>query len=259
MEIYYFIYETTNLINGKKYRGIHKTSNLDDGYLGSGIAFEKAIIKYGKQNFSREILEFCSSYDELIELEKLYVDDVWVRDHSNYNLKTGGQSAGILSEESKGKISETLKKKYANGEINIDFNFKPGHRTWNKGMKNIYKEETLNKIHESSKNRYDLNEDHPFKKNNVKGREPWNKGLKTGSQSDETKRKKSETLKERYKNQDHHSKGKEPWNKGKKGEQVAWNKGKKMKKYKCPHCEKETDISNGKRWHFDNCKLRPNV
>ena len=85
--IYYFIYETTNLINGKKYRGIHKTSNINDGYLGSGVAFENAVIKYGKQNFVREIIEFCSSYDELIALEKYYVNDEWVRDHSNYNLK----------------------------------------------------------------------------------------------------------------------------------------------------------------------------
>jgi hypothetical protein len=34
--------------NGKKYRGIHKTSKIEDGYLGSGIAFKKAIEKYGK-------------------------------------------------------------------------------------------------------------------------------------------------------------------------------------------------------------------
>lgn len=259
METYYFVYETTNLINGKKYRGIHKTNKLDDGYLGSGIAFEMALLKYGKQNFSREILEFCSSYDDLLELEKIYVDDKWVKDHSNYNLKTGGQSSGILSDESKSKISETLKKKYANGEINIDFNFKPGHEAWNKGMVNIYDEDTLIKISENSRNRYQLDENHPFKMNQIKRKDPWNKGLKTGPQSEDTKNKKSKTLKERYKEVEHHSKGKEPWNKGKKGEQIAWNKGKKMKKYKCPHCEKETDISNGKRWHFDNCKFKSNV
>lgn len=67
METYYIIYETTNEINGKKYRGIHKTNNINDGYLGSGIALEQALEKYGKQNFSRQILEFCSSYEELID------------------------------------------------------------------------------------------------------------------------------------------------------------------------------------------------
>jgi hypothetical protein len=58
--IYYFIYETTNIVNLKRYRGIHKTSKIEDGYLGSGTVLLNAIEKYGKQNFKREILEFYS-------------------------------------------------------------------------------------------------------------------------------------------------------------------------------------------------------
>jgi hypothetical protein len=64
--IYYILYETTNLVNGKKYRGIHKTENLEDGYLGSGYALLESVNKYGKENFTREVLRFCESYDELI-------------------------------------------------------------------------------------------------------------------------------------------------------------------------------------------------
>ena len=100
-KVFFFLYETTNLINGKKYRGIHKTDNLNDGYIGSGFALKLSVKKHGKQNFKREILEFCSSYNELLEKEKIYVDEKWVNDNSNYNIKTGGQSAGILSDESK--------------------------------------------------------------------------------------------------------------------------------------------------------------
>jgi acetyl-CoA carboxylase beta subunit len=68
------------------------------------------------------------------------------------------------------------------------------------------------------------------------------------------KKRRSDTLKERYKNQDHHLKGKDPWNKGKKGSQVGWNKGLEMEKIQCPYCDKFVDIANGKRWHFNNCK-----
>jgi hypothetical protein len=32
-EIRYVIYEITNLINNKKYRGAHKTDDIDDGYM----------------------------------------------------------------------------------------------------------------------------------------------------------------------------------------------------------------------------------
>lgn len=46
----YFIYETTNLKNGKKYIGKHY-GELNDSYLGSGTLLKKAIEKYGKESF----------------------------------------------------------------------------------------------------------------------------------------------------------------------------------------------------------------
>lgn len=243
--IYYFVYETTNVLNGKKYRGIHKTTKLEDGYFGSGVSLLNAIEKYGKKNFKREILEFCSSYEELIEREKFYVDEEWVRDYSNYNLKTGGQSSGLLSEESKSRISETLKKKYASGEI-----VKIGNKgiiPWCKGMK--MSSEFCEKISQSLKGRI------PWNKGKSGSQIAWNKGLETGPQTEESRKKKSESLKKRYSEQEHHCKGMEPWNKGTKGLQTAWNKGREMEKVECPHCGKLCDKLNAKKWHFDNCKL----
>lgn len=246
METFFILYKTTNLVNGKTYIGIHKTNNLEDGYLGSGFALTEAVEKHGRENFKREILEFCDSYDELLELEKIYVDIDWVRDKSNYNLKTGGQSSGILSEESKNKISETLKRKYKNGEIVINKRF--GIEPWNKGLNGVYSEEYKLKISEGLKGR------EPWNKGLKGAQVGWNKGLKLEPMTEEEKEKRSKTLKERYKNQEHHSKGVEPWNKGLKGAQVAWNKGVEMEKIECPHCGKLSDKGNAKRWHFDNCK-----
>ncbi len=88
--MYYFIYKTTNKINGKYYIGMHKTDNLEDGYLGSGIHFKRALEKYGKENFEREILEYCNSDEEMHLAEAKFVTEDVVNDKNSYNLKLGG-------------------------------------------------------------------------------------------------------------------------------------------------------------------------
>lgn len=245
-----FVYKTTNIINNKTYIGIHQTEDEGDGYLGSGIALKRAVKKYGKENFAREIISYHNSFDELLEVESEIVNEKWVRDRDNYNMKTGGQSAGILSEESRLKISKTLKRKYENGEIPKNYN-KPYIAT----------DEQNKQISETLKKRYETQEHHlkgyePWNKGKVGVQEPWNKGISTGPMSDEQKLQISETLKERYKNQEHPSKGTTPWNKYKTNLPSSWNKGKVMEKLECPHCNKLVDKGNGKRWHFDNCKLK---
>jgi hypothetical protein len=89
--MYYYIYKTTNLLNGKYYIGMHKTTNLNDGYLGSGNLLKRAIKKYGKDNFIKEILLFCESLDELRSNEQQYVTEQVTSDPNSYNLKLGGQ------------------------------------------------------------------------------------------------------------------------------------------------------------------------
>ena len=158
----FFVYETTNLVNNNKYRGIHKTTDIDDGYIGSGTAFKCAVEKYGKENFKREILEYCNSYAELLEKEKIYVDEKWVKDRTNYNCKTGGQSAGILSEESRLKISNTLKDKYKNGELVAvigDWQKENGYLRKGEKMSDEFKE----KCSKSGKERFENDENHPLK------------------------------------------------------------------------------------------------
>lgn len=88
----YFIYETTNLINNKKYRGkrVTKCTNLEPSYLGSGKLLKLAVEKYGKQNFKREIIDFADSIEDLNKLEEKYVNQEWVKSPNTYNMKLGG-------------------------------------------------------------------------------------------------------------------------------------------------------------------------
>ena len=85
-----YIYLTTNLVNGKKYIGQHNGS-IKDNYLGSGVLLVKAIEKYGKENFKKEILEECD-ITELDEKEKYWIAYYnALEDENFYNLSKGGQ------------------------------------------------------------------------------------------------------------------------------------------------------------------------
>jgi hypothetical protein len=87
----YFLYKTTNLINGKVYYGVHKTKNRDDSYLGSGAAIRRAIQKYGKSNFKREIIKEFDSESEMYYNESLFIDENVVNDPNTYNQTLGGR------------------------------------------------------------------------------------------------------------------------------------------------------------------------
>lgn len=66
------IYKTTNLVNGKQYIG--RDSHNNPNYLGSGTLLKKAIKKYGKENFKKEILESCETNDELVMREEYWLN-----------------------------------------------------------------------------------------------------------------------------------------------------------------------------------------
>lgn len=87
----YYIYKIINKINGKYYIGRHAAINMHDGYMGSGIAIRNAVKKYGKENFTKEILLFANTAEELWELEKTIVNEKVVRDEMSYNMSYGGK------------------------------------------------------------------------------------------------------------------------------------------------------------------------
>jgi hypothetical protein len=87
----FIVYETTNVVNGKKYRGAHTCENLDDNYLGSGRLILKAIAKYGFASFTRSILVECETIEDMFAEEAKAVDLDWVANPMTYNLKVGGE------------------------------------------------------------------------------------------------------------------------------------------------------------------------
>lgn len=106
---YNFVYQTKNLINGKTYIGVRCTNNLNDGYIGCGVvsqknavhrkehrkdksAFVNAVVKYGYENFKREILCFFDTSEEAYEEEAWLVNEDCVKREDNYNVALGGLS-----------------------------------------------------------------------------------------------------------------------------------------------------------------------
>ena len=137
-----YIYIITNLINDKVYIGKRQKSKFDFKYWGSGLIIKESIKKYGIENFSRDVLCWCDSLEELNNMEKYYIKEY---DSKNpllgYNLTDGGD--GVIGH----KWSEETRIKFHNSML--------GHKGWNKGIK--------------------LSEE---QKKNMYGHIPWNKGKK---------------------------------------------------------------------------------
>jgi len=102
----YIVYQITNNVNHKIYIGVHKTHNEHDTYYGSGNAIKKAITKYGKHNFTKDILFTFDNPKEAFEKEAELVTKEFVKSNKNYNLKIGGWHPNDI-ENSYKMISET--------------------------------------------------------------------------------------------------------------------------------------------------------
>ena len=90
--MYYYVYQITNLINGKIYVGKHKSKKhpFDNNYFGSGKQITLAIKKYGQENFKKEVLHLCSSLKEMSNKEAEIVTEDFVKRKDTYNMHKGG-------------------------------------------------------------------------------------------------------------------------------------------------------------------------
>lgn len=89
------IYKTTNLINGKIYIG--KDSKNNPNYYGSGLILKQSIKKYGKENFKKEILEYCIDKNHLNEREIFWIDAFNSIVPNGYNITNGGAGGDTIS------------------------------------------------------------------------------------------------------------------------------------------------------------------
>lgn len=98
------VYLTINKLNNKIYIGVHDTfKNVTDSYLGCGCysdrpgsyvkksePFAKALVKYGPENFQRYTLAEFNTRKEALNLERILVDENFIKRKDTYNITIGG-------------------------------------------------------------------------------------------------------------------------------------------------------------------------
>lgn len=106
-----WIYKITNLINNKVYIGQTRRSVEDRWRDHCTLTKSKhkslirlAIAKYGQNSFKIEIIDTCSSLDELNTKESLYIQQYDCLSPNGYNLDSGGKAYNVHP-DSKKKMS----------------------------------------------------------------------------------------------------------------------------------------------------------
>lgn len=246
---YNFIYKTTNLINGKIYVGHRSTDKLEDKYLGSSLELKEDIKFHGKENFKREILEFCD-YINISEREKFWIIELnSIQDGYNKHIKGTGQRVGFKhKEESKRLIKENHRD--TSGENNPMYGmFGCLNPNFGKGLKGDkhplfgkhHSDETKQKQSLTKKGMYD-GDKNPF----------YNK-----HHSQETKDLISSKHKERFEKFGNPRKGIKMSDEVRLKFKNSWI-GREVRV--CPYCGKESkNASNMYRYHFENCKFKNKI
>lgn len=116
MDKKYLVYKHTNKINNKVYIGLTSYDNPEKRWGVNGekyktcTYFYHAILKYGWNNFSHEVLETNLSQEEACEKEKYYIN-LYNSNHEEYgyNLTSGGERNKKLSSSSREKMSKAKK------------------------------------------------------------------------------------------------------------------------------------------------------
>lgn len=88
-KLYHYVYETL-FEDGFYYRGLHSTSDLDDGYAGSGL-YVRAKLK-ANHPYKTTIIQQFDTRDEAAAYEKEYISDLFDTDPYCLNACEGGDT-----------------------------------------------------------------------------------------------------------------------------------------------------------------------
>ena len=223
-KIHHYIYKVTNNITGKIYIGQHQTYRKYDYYLGSGKYILKAIKKYGKENFTKEILEECipcRHYKDLAEIR--YIREYNCIHPNGYNLSSGGNGPIGYKHTDETKLKLSILGK---GRLAWNKGLKGVTTAWNKGIKNSTGKRDPNYVH-SEETRLKISMSNSGKIRSEEFKSKVSKSLIGKQVSDSTRLKLSES---------------------------AFNR----KTVECPICGKIGQKPSMIRWHFENCKHKKN-
>lgn len=174
----HLIYKVTNKINGKIYIGqkSYVGEPSMENYYGGGVEIKRAVKKYGRENFAREIL-----YSRIRDQATVDSMEMWTiekYDSTNpkigYNISKGGKVSEITT-DTRNKISTSLKKYFAENGCN------------NKGRKQT--DEQKRKKSESQKKRF----------SNMEERVKTSIATKEAMSNEDVRKRLSSSLKEFYK------------------------------------------------------------
>lgn len=87
--MHHILYRITRL-DGEFYIGRHSTTNLNDGYFGSGLIIRRSVEKHGKDQHTFEVLETHPDYETLCAREREIINEEMLKNPLCMNLKLGG-------------------------------------------------------------------------------------------------------------------------------------------------------------------------
>lgn len=162
---YHYLYKTVCTITDRFYYGMHSTSDLEDGYIGSGTRLWRSINKHGRENHSIEILEYFTDRKTLKIKEKEIITEDLLNDSMCMNLQLGGGGGFCSDEHAKKfhkaggrKVFQNHSKIHASKIIEDSDYYTSWKKAISEGLKGetntwrgqTHTEETINKIRKSS-------------------------------------------------------------------------------------------------------------